>query len=123
MRAHTAHVPPHRRFTAVEESDGFTRCCCAPHHSFVLRFKPAAIGMPKHQLDGLPTLMAMEREGCTSKMCLGCCEITRCLLCPPRPQPPSPPAPCPLFLCHTYFLYALVFFFWVGGFLVFVFWF
>ena len=51
--------------------------------------------MPKHQLDGLPTLMAMEREGCTSKMCLGCCEITRCLLCPPRPLPLPTTRPLP----------------------------
>ena len=29
-------------FTAIEDSDGCTRCCCAPYHSFLLKFKPAA---------------------------------------------------------------------------------
>jgi len=59
-------------FTAVEESDGCTRCCCAPHHSFHLKFKPAAVGVPKSALGGHPTLMTMEREGCCSKWGLGC---------------------------------------------------
>ena len=59
-------------FTAIEESDGCTRCCCAPHHSFLLKFKPAAPGVNRNQVAGTPTLMTMEREGCCSKWGLGC---------------------------------------------------
>ena len=59
-------------FTAVEESEGCVRCCCAPHHSFMLKFKPAAVGQPRSSLGGHPTLMTMEREGCCAKWGLGC---------------------------------------------------
>ena len=63
-------------FTAVEESNGCTRCFCAPHHSFNLKFKPASVGVPKNTLDSLPTLMTMEREGCPAKWGLGCFACT-----------------------------------------------
>jgi len=63
-------------FTALENSDGCTRCCCAPHHSFFLKFKPAGAGMPRDYLENSPTLMTMEREGCCSKIGLGCCACT-----------------------------------------------
>lgn len=59
-------------FTAVEESDGMTRCCCAPHHSFLLKIKPAGVGVPREALRSYNTLMTMEREGCCSKWGLGC---------------------------------------------------
>jgi len=65
-------------FTAIEDSDGCTRCCCAPYHSYLLKFKPAAPGVSRHTIrsDGSPTLMTMEREGCCSKWGLGCFACT-----------------------------------------------
>ena len=65
-------------FTAIEESDGCTRCCCAPYHSYLLKFKPAAPGVNRRDTrgDGSPTLMTMEREGCCSKWGLGCFACT-----------------------------------------------
>ena len=59
-------------FTAIEDSDGCTRCCCAPYHSFLLKFKPAAPGVNRNEVKNTPTLMTMEREGCCSKWGLGC---------------------------------------------------
>lgn len=63
-------------FTAVEESDGFTRCCCAPHHSFKVKFKPGAAGQPRAVLENVPAMMTMEREGCCGKWGLGCCACS-----------------------------------------------
>ena len=65
-------------FSAIEQSDGCTRCCCAPNHSFMLRFKPGMPGAPKDTLrdPSIPAVFTMEREGCTSKWGLGCCAFT-----------------------------------------------
>jgi len=66
-------------FTVLEKSEDCTRCCCAPHHSIVLEFKGVAgLGnlseVPPNQLDkNLPTIMWGEREGCCTKVCVGCC--------------------------------------------------
>jgi len=63
-------------FTAVEESDGCTRCCCAPYHSFVIKFKPPAYGQSRRVLDNVPAMLTMEREGCCGKWGLGCCACS-----------------------------------------------
>ena len=66
-------------FSAVEVSDDCARCCCAPRHSMFVKFKPM-VGqpgrLPRSELLQMPTVMTMEREGCscaTNKCCLGCC--------------------------------------------------
>ena len=49
-----------------EQSDGCTRCFCAPNHSVVLQFNALdPSGNP------LFPVITMEREGCCSKPCLG----------------------------------------------------
>lgn len=65
----------------VERSEDWTRCCCAPHHSLFVDFKTVggkdgienAQSMGRDALASLPTTMTLEREGCCSKPCLGCC--------------------------------------------------
>lgn len=65
----------------MERSEDWTRCCCAPHHSLFVDFKTVggkggiedAQRMGRRGLAGLPTTMTLEREGCCSKPCLGCC--------------------------------------------------
>ena len=63
-------------FTAMEQSDCFPRYCCAPNHSYFVKFKPAGPGQPRSFLESLPTVMTMEREGCLSKCGLGCCACS-----------------------------------------------
>ena len=65
-------------FVAVERSEDCARCCCAPGHSLFVEIKTTAgmqgvHGIPRDQLAAMATSMTMEREGCFSKPCLGCC--------------------------------------------------
>ena len=65
-------------FVALERSEDCARCCCAPSHSLFVEIKTTAgmqgvQGMPRDNLMGLQTSMTMEREGCFSKIGLGCC--------------------------------------------------
>ena len=56
-----------------EQSDGCTRCFCAPHHSVVLQFNALdPSGNP------IFPVITMEREGCCSKPCLGGCVCMDC---------------------------------------------
>jgi len=77
-------------FVAKERSECFWRVCCAPTHSLFVEFKHAPQVMvqgpggvlypaPPHMqadvdIDTLPTVLTLEREGCPSKPCLGCCS-------------------------------------------------
>ena len=66
-------------FFAKEKSSCIWRTCCAPRHSLLVEFK-LSTALPPPMLfnvdvDSLPTAMTMEREGCPSKPCLGCCVI------------------------------------------------
>ena len=67
-------------FYAKERSECFWRVCCAPRHTLFMEFKSSANVPPQllfmADIDQLPTAMTMEREGCPSKPCLGCCVLT-----------------------------------------------
>ncbi len=61
---------------ATEHTNNCNRICCSPHHSFFINFR--LTGGVDHSVSNsqtlhqLPTAMTMEREGCCSKMWLGC---------------------------------------------------
>ena len=65
-------------FIAKERSEALWRCCCAPGHRMFVEFKTAqAVGFNPMlgsivDIDTLPTVLTMERDGCPSKPCLGC---------------------------------------------------
>ena len=67
-------------FFAKERSGVCTRVCCAPQHSLFVEFKLAAninpVFVQTVDIDTLPAVMTMEREGCPGKPCLGCCAFT-----------------------------------------------
>merc|ERR1719498_1186293 len=65
-------------FTAQEKSEGCERMCCDPQHSLYVEFKAVLnqgdmLRAPKSTIQQLPSVFTAEREGCCSKMCLGCC--------------------------------------------------
>lgn len=66
-------------FIAKERSGVCVRVCCAPSHALFVEFKSVAglnlNPMVTHQMDvdTMPTVLTMEREGCMGKPCLGCC--------------------------------------------------
>lgn len=39
-------------FTTIEESEDCVRCCCAPNHSFFVKFKPAGVGVSRTTASG-----------------------------------------------------------------------
>jgi len=67
-------------FFAKERSGTCARFCCAPNHALVVEFKVAAGMDPMFKMvvdiDTLPTVLTMEREGCWGKPLLGCCALT-----------------------------------------------
>lgn len=71
-------------FYAKERSDCGPRICCSPQHALFVEFKLATGVHPMAamdvDIDQLPTVMTMEREGCscTPAFCkpgLGCCAL------------------------------------------------
>eukprot|EP00899_Mesostigma_viride_P006131 jgi/Mesvir1/15519/Mv04314-RA.1 len=62
---------------AMEKSDFWLRCCCAPNNSLLVEFRPGPI--IKEESFRAPPVMTMEREGCCSK-CPCCCTWADCCL-------------------------------------------
>jgi len=67
-------------FVAKERSGTCARFCCAPNHSLFVEFKSVAAVNPMFthvaDVDALPTVLTMEREGCPTKLGLGCCAFS-----------------------------------------------
>lgn len=68
-------------FVAKERSETCARFCCAPNHSLFVEFKTVAGYNPMQShhvdIDMLPTILTLEREGCPlNKPCLSCCACS-----------------------------------------------